>query len=315
MKKASLLWPFPVLLVASWLAACLPAGGGADGGFDAGRADGATDNDKRPGPAWRVGSAETFELATWNIRNFPSDSSTTTRVAELIRQMDIDLLGVEEIADSDIFERLLAGLDGFEAVLSPHEYRPGEYQKTGFVFRSSLLRLREWHLLFLSESYVFPRPPLEAEFYLSGPDGSEVVLWVIVVHLKAELGEENEARRRSACEQLARHVEELQAQGVDNVVVLGDFNDELDDPAADNVFTSFTNHPDQFRFATAPLAGREYSFVPYHVLIDHLLFSEGLFTWLDRGSTGVVPLDVEISDYDYLEHVSDHRPVVTVLPW
>ena len=44
----------------------------------------------------RVGSAETFELACWNIENFPANTMTPSRVADLIASLDLDVSGVSD---------------------------------------------------------------------------------------------------------------------------------------------------------------------------------------------------------------------------
>ncbi len=304
-------------LLPATFAGCAESGTSAP---DASVPDGAqTDGQYRPdvdvSVPWHIGSADTFEIATWNIRNFPSDYETPRLVAELILQTDFDLIAVEEIADESAFDELMSMLPGYDSLLSPHEYGSGEYQKTGFVFRRDMLRIREWSLLFVSESYTFPRPPLEAEFYLQSPSGEQSTLWAIVVHLKAEGGETNERRRRTACERLSAYIEQRTAQGLGPYVLLGDFNDRLDDPPSDNVFASFTSHPDEFRFTTEPLAGRLYSFVPARSLIDHLVFSSGWFPRLENSQTQIPALDRQVEDYDYVDRVSDHLPVATIMQW
>ncbi len=288
-----------------------------DAGDDAGDSGPADAGGDEEPPPWRVGSEQTLELATWNIRNFPADGQTAERVADLIAGMQVDLVAVQEIADVYAFGQVLQRLPDYTAVLSEHEYGDGEYQKTGLVYRSDLVQVRETRSLFADDGYAFPRPPLEAEVYLHRPDGSVQTLRLIVVHLKARLGEDNEARRRDACQKLAAYVDDLvQSGGETEVAVVGDFNDSLDDPPQDNVFTVFQQHPDQYRFLTDPLAdANDYSYIPARVLIDHLLVSDGLFDTFAGGQVEAVALDRLVVDYDYLSRVSDHRPIVVITPW
>ncbi len=311
-----------------WLVAALAAvgvwgcgnrpGPGDSGLPDAsdGDAPGDANGDQAP-PPWRVGSEDTFEIATWNIRNFPADALAAERVAELLSGMDVDLVAVQEIADVDSFEQVVQQLDRYDWVLSDHQYQPGEYQKTGFIFRSDFIQLRYSESIFELDGYAFPRPPLQAEFIVHQPDGATVTYIAIVLHLKASLGEDNEARRRDACQKLKLHVDDILTSGlVTQVFVLGDFNDSLDDPADDNVFTAFTDDPTHYRFATRALADQwEYSYIPARVLIDHILVTADLFDELEAGTVQVLHLDDLIVDYDFVEWISDHRPVVTVMPW
>ena len=69
--------------------------------------------------AWTVGRCDTLEIATWNIRNFPMDTGTLERLVTLIRQMDVDLIAVQEIARVSAFNELVSRLPGFAGVLSP----------------------------------------------------------------------------------------------------------------------------------------------------------------------------------------------------
>ncbi len=291
------------------------AGDAGDAGGDPGSAD--AGGDQEPPPPWRVGSEQTLELATWNIRNFPADGRTAERVADLIAGMQIDLVAVQEIADVYAFGQVLQRLPDYTAVLSDDEYGDGEYQKTGLVYRSDLVQVRQTRSLFADDGYAFPRPPLEAEVYLHRPDGSVQKLRLIVVHLKASLGEDNEARRREACQKLAAYVDDLvESNGDTKVAVVGDFNDSLDDPPQDNVFADFQQRPADYRFLTDPLAdANDYSYIPARVLIDHLLVSGGLFDTFAGAQVEAVALDRLVLDYDYLSRVSDHRPVVVVIPW
>jgi hypothetical protein len=82
-----------LLLLLTALVGC----SGRDGRPDVGPQDGldgidgidGNGGDRSQSPL-RIGSGQTFEIATWNIRNFPSDSRTAQRVAALIAEMDTD---------------------------------------------------------------------------------------------------------------------------------------------------------------------------------------------------------------------------------
>jgi hypothetical protein len=179
---------------------------GGDLGADEGGDQGGDVGADRPVMPWTVGSEETLELASWNIQNFPGDQATAGRVAQLIEEMDLDLVAVQEITDVDAFEQVVDQLPRHWHVLSDDEYSSGEYQKTGFVYRSDFIQLRSTLSIFQSDGYAFPRPPLQAEFIIHRPDGSSWTLYAIVLHLKASLGEDNEARRRDACDKITGQV-------------------------------------------------------------------------------------------------------------
>ncbi len=304
-----------LLLLLGVMCCCSGERGGQDIGFhdglDAGGDDaGGDDGGDQPENPLRIGSEGTFEIATWNIRNFPSDSLTAGRVAGLIADMDLDLVAVEEIADVAAFEQMLSELPTHRGVLSTDEYEPGDYQKTGFIYRADMIQIGEEQSLFEGDTYAFPRPPLQARF---GVDGG-MTFAVIVLHLKADSGEENEARRRDACEKLKAHVDAMLAAGPETeVFVVGDFNDQLSDAPDDNVFTVFLDDGENYEFLSQELEDDgDYSFIPRHILLDHILITADLRDDYAGGSIQAVPLDLQVTEYDYEQGVSDHRPVVAV---
>jgi predicted extracellular nuclease len=301
---------------------CSGREGGQDVGphdaLDAGGDDGAGDDggDQTESPL-RIGSGQTFEIASWNIRNFPTNSQTAGRVADLIAAMDIDLVAVQEIADVAAFEQMLAALPSHQGVLSTDEYTPGDYQKTGFIFRLDMIQIGEVQSILENDSYAFPRPPLQARFGVSGPGGATMTFAVIVLHLKADTGEENEARRRDACQKLKAHVDSMLAAGIETeIFIVGDFNDRLSDPLEDNVFTVFLDDGQHYEFLSKHLEDDgDYSFVSWSVVLDHILITADLLDDYAGGRILAAPVDLQITDYDYEQAVSDHRPVVAVFPF
>ena len=104
-------------------------------------------------------------------------------------------------------------------------------------------------------------------------------------------------------------------QGRTRVVVLGDFNDAARDPPASNVFNAFLNDPLDYTVATEPLDdGAEFTYIPFTDFLDHLVVTSPVAAWLAAGRTTVVHLDELVQGYDYVTQLSDHRPVVSILP-
>ncbi len=288
--------------------------GGLDADFDATTEDGGEDGSGHDAyHPLRVGSAETFEVVTWNLHNFPSEQSSAGHVSSLIIALDLDLIAVQEIADEHAFANMLSYLPSHDAALSPHVYNQYEYQKAGFVYRKDLLSIGQVTTLFNGETYAFPRPPLQAHFSCLSQKGCPGDFVAIAIHLKASPGEDNEARRRAACEDLKTHIDALLAEGTEQVILLGDFNDLLDDDLADNVYTAFLDDPDNYRFLSQEPADRgDYSYIPYPSLLDHVLITQGLTAEYGLGQTSVLALDKRDLGFDYEDLVSDHRPVISI---
>jgi len=265
---------------------------------------------------WTVGSDNTLEVLTWNIRQFPTNAGTTDKVADLIWQMGVDLVAVQEIADADAFQRLLCALPGYDGILSTDEYSTGEYQKTGFIYRTSQITISTVASVFVSDYSAFPRPPLRADIDVHLPDGGQTQFTLIDVHLKAGVSSSDISRRRDAIIKLKSYVDALVLATPDSkVMIVGDFNDSPGDSSGENVFTTILNDPANYTILTLPLAqANEYSYIYYESLLDNMVITSTLLPDAEGGRTEIMLLDEEIAQYDYELQVSDHRPVVTIMP-
>ena len=57
------------------------------------------------------GTDETFEVMTWNIEWFPkNDQITVDYVTQIIQALDIDLLAIQEVDNTAMFDQMLNGL-------------------------------------------------------------------------------------------------------------------------------------------------------------------------------------------------------------
>jgi endonuclease/exonuclease/phosphatase family metal-dependent hydrolase len=257
-------------------------------------------------------------VATWNIENFPLDVSTPERVAEIIRSLDLDLLAVQEIASEAAFVLLLDRLDGYDYVLSDHEYDDGTYQKAGVIFRESAMHVVNVSLPFRYEQpecfeentslSPFPRPPLEVTFRT---DDDEYTFTAVNVHMKAFFPPcDDDCRLRRACanRHLERRVRDRVAHPArtPNILVLGDFNEHLDNGTSDDPFAHWDG--DDYFVLTSTLGPDDYSYVHRESLIDHALVTEAMAQAFDADATQVIYLDAEIDGYT--DYVSDHLPVI-----
>lgn len=258
-----------------------------------------------------AGSDSTIDIITWNIENFPKDGQNTIdEVAQIVSDLNVDAIAVQEIADTNAFNNLLAQLPGWDAQLSPHEYSGGDYQKVGLLFNTNVVTVNGYQLLFEDDSYAFPRPAMELDVIIS--EGAHTFDFkIIVVHLKAYEGEENEARRRAAIDSLKNYIDSQVAQNEEKDFILtGDFNDHLEDPPEDNVFTVMLDDTAHYEFLSEPLAGFYGTYIGYNEpnLIDHTIITDDARSeYGDNGYTEPLYLDYQNPDYETT--VSDHRPL------
>ncbi|MCP4448790.1 MAG: hypothetical protein GY811_26170 [Myxococcales bacterium] len=303
-----------LLAVASVVLATACRGGGTRTSADA--ASGGADDADSTYPAPRTdlvpaaGADSTFELATWNIENFPKEATTPKVVADLIASLDIDMVAVQEIQDQAAFEEVVARLRGYDGLVSSHTYGDGSYQKVGYIYRSSLVSVSGAFLLFGDSGYEFPRPALKLDVVVHGDEA--ISFTALALHLKAGGGFSDRERREEAIVILENFLRTtVDGAGNDRIAVIGDFNDTLGTGSA--VFSPFTGASDRYTMRTASNeAAGDVSFVPSSVLLDHIVTTSEFDDAFASGNTIIPRLDMQMSGYE--GQVSDHLPVIMRLP-
>ncbi len=255
-----------------------------------------------------VGGPDTLDVACWNIEWFPKGDRTVVLVADLIASLDLDIVVVEEIASVAAWDELVARLPEHAGILSSHRYTATSYQKIGVLYREGLMTAGEGELVFLGNSSAFPRPGLRVHLEVAGGFGLDV----IGIHLKAG-GSFDDAERRA--EAMAIMDTWLRGQvdggGEDEVIVLGDYNEDLD--ADDPVLAPFLAAPDRYTFRTTALdASDTASFIPSGALIDHIVTTAGLADEIGDRDAIIPDLEGQLPRYE--PEVSDHLPVILSFP-
>ncbi|NUP09099.1 MAG: hypothetical protein HOW73_23865 [Polyangiaceae bacterium] len=264
------------------------SGGGGEGGISEG------------------GAAPTdLTVLAWNLEQFPKTDETISLVEQILDEVRPDVVGLEEIGEEADWQTLVGALDDYEGVLA----MSGDgFSRVAMLYRPDRVQVSDAKMAFADDSYAFPRPMLTVHVQLN--DAPEENFLYGVVHLKAQLDQESEDRRRSACIKLDQWINEQQQAGVeDEIVVTGDFNDELTDPQQWNVFGPLLQSADGGFLTLAPEQAGEFTYIPFESFIDHVLVRGGdLF---QRSGAEVVKLDEDFASYESL--VSDHRPVLATI--
>jgi endonuclease/exonuclease/phosphatase family metal-dependent hydrolase len=263
------------------------------------------------------GQPDTIDVATWNMEWFgswhegPSDEARQLAGARaLVSALDLDLWAVEEVVSQSQFDDLLAGLplDGFLAndpsVEGGSYYGAGE-QKVGIIFRPDLFEVISARTILRDESYAFAgRPPLEVEMR---EVGGGAPFYVIVLHAKASRGFADWQRRRDGALALAEHLAGERAG--DDVLLIGDYNDDLDESTRGSSPSPYANLVAGWFFTTWSIAASDQPTTAFGGLpIDHALAAGALADAYVPGSAAVFPADDYIDDYGHT--TSDHLPVL-----
>ncbi|MFQ6673670.1 MAG: lamin tail domain-containing protein, partial [Fidelibacterota bacterium] len=262
-----------------------------------------------------------IELVTWNIEHFPMEGITTINsVAEVTLDMMSDIYALQEIDDSLAFkDQLMPLIHSYGYVLSTGSTNTN----LAILYRKDVLVVTGTEELWEETSaspdddddytnnalyYFAGRPPLKVDFQW-GCGRRAVNFSVINVHLKCCDALE---RRRISAQLLRTYLLDRMAQGDSNMVVLGDWNDDLVDASPDDAFSAFLLDSTNFRFVTLPLAAdtSDYydSYPGWPSFLDHILISRGLFDEDQEASVTTFRLDDVMGDY-YETILSDHRPV------
>ena len=282
--------------------------------------DASPDSDGFPYPPPRsdvvpaVGSPDTLEIAAWNIENFPAEANTPRYVADLLTSLDLDVIVVEEIASETAWQELLDRLREHDGILSTHRYSATDYQKIGVIYRTSLVTPGAPTLLFPTDPYAFPRPPLSLPLTIDDHVHPALQLELIGVHLKAGVGLQDGERRRVAVDTLDAHLRtQIDNGGEDDVIVAGDYNEIVTTTEGQTNLAAILTAPSRYTLQTQPNAtAKEISFVPSGRLLDHITTTSGL---TELSAPHVVIPRLHLSYSGYVTHVSDHLPVVLVSPF
>lgn len=288
------------------LLACRESSSETDAGIDG---DGFKYPPPKTGVFPAIGSADTLEIAAWNIENFPASNMTPSRVADLITSLDLDVVMVEEIASETAWQELLERLRDHDGILSEHRYTPTEYQKIGIIYRTGMVTPSAIELLFPQLAYEFPRPPYAARITVDDGLHHPFSYRSIGLHLKAGVAVEDGGRRRAAISQLDNYITAAAAD--DRFVIAGDYNEVLTTTVGQTNFGPFlTDARYNVRTRAAAIAG-QVTFVPSSVMLDHVTTTTALDADF-AGANVTIPRLHTIPGY--VGDVSDHLPVVLVVP-
>lgn len=264
------------------------------------------------------GSDETFEVISWNLREFPWNGESTIReLAAIIPQLKVDVIAFQEINDKDSFLELARRIPHYSAYV----YNATSSWRLAYLYDERTVDVKNCYTIYNGETNPFPRPPYVLELSWQGED-----LIIVNNHFKAfgdnHIDEtdpwDEERRRRLACEKLDTYIRTYWNE--EKVIVLGDLNDQIHEPPEYNVFLPFLNKPQEYLFADMEIAQNltpdNVSYPPSFSHIDHILITNELFSSFSHPQSSCNTLQMELmmgSWHNYYNLLSDHRPVAIKL--
>jgi endonuclease/exonuclease/phosphatase (EEP) superfamily protein YafD len=210
-------------------------------------------------------------VAFWNIQWFPGrrpaanaadEASQIASVHNDMKQLDVDILGMEEVRDFARAGVAVEPLKGFKVdVCANFPPREGQTNTQEVAIASRLQPLSAWAEQWKANGLLVPPRGFAFAAYQVAP--GKLVL-VYAVHLKSNVPgpEDNPALRQESAKQLLSHMAEMkkayEGLGTISWVVGGDFNTGPDDPkfATEKTIPTLTDGGFRWIWQGMPLSSR-----------------------------------------------------------
>jgi hypothetical protein len=285
-----------------------------------------------------------LEVVNWNLDWFGSptlgpsdDDKQQANVLEILNSIHADIYGLVEVVSESRLQSVVSQMPGYSYVISnfgshtnPNDPSPGplaEAQKQAFVYRTDIFSNVSTTALLsmgINSAEDITNPDYNAwssgRFpYMLSADvtqncRTEKVRFVLV-HGKANTSPYATSydRRKRGADDL--HTLLNQSYPDEKVIILGDFNDDLDvsitpsDNTLPTSWNSFTTDPANFTAVTLPLSlAHKKSTASYNDVIDHVVVSNDMVPFYLTNSAAILS-EVTTQISNYAKSTSDHYPV------
>lgn len=293
-----------------------------------------------------IDPATTLEVVNWNMEWFGStslgpanDAQQQANAQTILQNVGADLFGLVEVVDETRLAAIVSNMPGYAYVIcnygshtNTNESNPtplSEAQKEAFVYKTSLFsNITTGPMLSQGINSVADLTNPAYNYFASGRfpymmtadvtlNGITKTIRFVLLHAKANTSPTaiSYARRKSGSDTLHFTLNNLYP--TDNIVLLGDINDDLDQTITDGItppttsYSAFTNDNTNFFAPTLALSlAGEQSTVSYSDMIDHVIVSNEMQPYY-MNSTANVLTDVTSLVSNYASTTSDHYPVFT----
>ncbi|GGC49038.1 hypothetical protein GCM10010993_29360 [Belliella aquatica] len=294
-----------------------------------------------------VNKDETFDVVNWNIEWFGSTNSgqgptnvnlQLENVKKVIEDLDADVYAFQEITSLAKFTELADALPGYGMAVSPATSAGGEFaeeaQKLTYLFKLATVDTIQTRVLLkgVETSDLIGYPSSPDRFWASGRlpylmdiktniNGVQQNITLVNVHTRSNGGGESASNPRYAMRKYDVNVlkDSLDMYYSDvNLILLGDFNDDLDETVANQTaatvnttetsFINYINDTENYNPITISLSNAGLrTFPTFENVIDHQIISTELVeNWIVNSERIVAPYGL-IANYD--NTTSDHLPV------
>jgi endonuclease/exonuclease/phosphatase family metal-dependent hydrolase len=268
-------------------------------------------------PGEDVPKDKTFDVVTWNIKWFGSASNNPEddalqfeNVKTVITTIDADVYALQEISNENLFNDLVSDLTDYNGVFADYS----QVQNTAYLYKISTIQHRNSRLITTGMSrsdWANGRYPYYFQFNATVNDEVREIN-MFNIHAKAFSEQTDYNQRFNASEQMKNYLDSNHAD--DNVIFLGDFNDEISQSTVGNNESPYKNFDDaaEYTIVTKSLEESGYTSFSSSSMIDHIVFTSELSDVYFEGAERV-----ENTNYvgNYLSTTSDHFPVWVRFQW
>lgn len=259
------------------------------------------------------GTDSSLDIITWNIEWFPKNGNVTVDyVSQIIEALDVDVIAIQEVSDTNVFKEMLANLEGYEGY-----FKSSWFAGLAYIYKTETVHINDIYEIYTTSPYwsPFPRSPMVMEMSFENNN------YIIINNhfkccgngiLNTNDSDDEETRRLIASNLLKEYIDSNFPN--EKVIMLGDLNDILTDHQNNNVFQAFFEDELNYSFADIVIAEgepTEWSYPNWPSHIDHILVTNELFENYNPVSDVQT---IRIEDYVggwgiYDSNISDHRPV------
>ena len=268
-----------------------------------------------------VSESSSFDIITWNIEWFPKNIKSIDYIADAILRLDVDVLGLQEITSTSDFNSLISKINDLDSLNTWTGFRSGnsQYQELAYLINLSEVKIIDEPYTILNDNayfFAFREPFLIKLMY----QNKEIV--IINSHFKCcgdgnldlNNSSDEENRRYNSVNLLKDYIDNYLFD--ENVILLGDFNDDIAEPLLNNVFQSFLSDTSNYFFVDYDIASKnisEWSFPSWPSHLDHILITNELFDDFSNFESKIQTLFIENELAggwnEYETYISDHRPI------
>ena len=175
-------------------------------------------------------NAQTFEeipmIYNIAIEWFPKNNQVTINyIVEIINHLDLDILAIQEIDNTLLFDQMLDSLPNYTGY-----YESNWFAGLGYIYKTESVEINDIYEIYTTSEYwnAFPRSPMVMDMSFRGDN-----YFIFNNHFKC-CGDGIKNMKMKAINLIKEYIDSNLANN--KVIVLGDLNDDISEELSNNIF-------------------------------------------------------------------------------